>query len=675
MWALLRNKAKNLPLLFLCIFHAIYFVVFQILNRSYQTWDSAGHIGTSFLIADKMKGLLVNTSSITDIIKSSNYYPPFVQILGSFVALLFGYSSEKIIYISLVFFLLAIIYLFKLILLLSEDRDIALLSAFFFSFFPEVTSQARVFHLDLPLVSLTIMALYYVVLSQGLTKTRQAFIFFVLFGLAQLTKWYAFIYLIVPTSYLIIGTLKTADKSLRRLVLRNTLFGIVFFIIMVLPWYLVNFNDLIRFSSIFSQPELDDPQNLWSLQSFFYYPVRIMVYQLLFLPFLMTIVGFILYLRKDKKQGVVLLLSIFFPLLVFTFIRNKNLRYLLPMTPYFALFASYLLLRIKEKSRASFPIVVIVCSVYIVLSSFFLSFNQFKPQSSLLKSIGLVLAGPNYMDWFYNPTIYSYEPNVWPVKDVLTFIYKDASYPLDKGLGVTTLVDSKNFSLATFEMLRREMKYSNMYVPVPYFQFEPFKNYAEVAKYFEDNYVDYIVAPIDPGPEGLRNYQTLNQVLGYLSSLENTKFEAIKFFNSPDGNVVHVFKRKVLGGVQNESCIQSAGFYDGIESIKLEKNTTYLFYTGHFAIDKISRDYQEGVLYILQLENVEHQSVLDVYNLPHRGATLCKKNGLVSELISEIRRPLVEKGHCGSDCKKVVHVKWRVGDASFEAREYERKDF
>jgi 4-amino-4-deoxy-L-arabinose transferase-like glycosyltransferase len=194
----LNANVYNKILLGILVFHSAVFFVFQILDRSYQTWDSAGHIGMSYNIAERFKFLLSGDLSFVDFLRTSDYYPPFVQTIGAVVAMLFGYNSNLLLFVSLLFFLLAIVFLYIDIKLVTNSKRIAVFSAVVFSLFPEVYEQSRVFHLDLPLVSLLLIGFYFFLKSNCLHHTKYAIFFALFFSFAQLTKWYGFIYLAIP---------------------------------------------------------------------------------------------------------------------------------------------------------------------------------------------------------------------------------------------------------------------------------------------------------------------------------------------------------------------------------------------------------------------------------------------------------------------------------------------
>lgn len=670
----------NFVLIILLAFHIFIFTVFQILDQSNQTWDSAGHIGMSYNIAEQFKALFAGQINIVDFYKTSDYYPPFVQTLGAVSALMFGYNSELLLVLSLLFFIIAIIFVYIDVKILAQNSKIAFISAFIFSLFPQIFEQSRIFHLDLPLIALLLIAGYFYLKSVHFTKTIYSILFAVFFSLVQLTKWYGFIYLLIPLVMALIFNFAYVKQNIKKVVLNMSLMGLIVAVI-ALPWYIINYQKIAEYSSIFASAEIDDPTDLLSLNTLIYYPQRILSHQIFLLPFMLVLVSLIANaFKKQKKRFITILLSTLFPIIIFTLIGNKNLRYVLPLTPIFAYLIADLLFKEEYKDKLIVigqKLLASVLFVYMLFAFFFTSFNQIKPQSNSLNLIGTIFSWPYNDVWYYEPTLYSYGNEYWQVKEIWKYIQEDSNN-FEESFGVTPLLDKKNFSLATFELIRRENRFKKAFVPVPYFQFEPFKTNQEILDYYKKNDVRYVLVSDDPGPVGLRNYSVLKQMNTFMLSRKNIYYEKIKSFDMPDSSQVHVFKKlpdgKTLTYQINTVCKSDAGIDTGIETIKLVPNHTYVFFTGHYAFDKYIGNFEEGLLYIVQIENIPHQSNFDVYNLPHTGTGMCIYDDLDIDLSEAIKRPLIEPNNCGVDCQKVVHVKWRVGEDQITQEIYTRSE-
>jgi len=675
---ILSSKWNKL-LLFLIIFHILFFSIFHILNKNYQTWDSAGHIGLSYRMAQEMERFLsgIEGTSIKSILKVSNYYPPFVQTIGAFTSLIFGYKSTFLLIESLIFFILSIIYVYKITFLLTKDQKKSFITSVIYSLFPQVIDQSHYFHLDIPLTALVLMAVYYLVLSDNFKNLWKTILFFISFSFIQLTKWTGFIFLVVPVVVVLYRSLirkDTSSDSLSKVkIIRNIIIGSVTFLILVVPWYYVNWSELMAQVKIFSGGESDDPTNLW--QSIMYYPAASITHQIMILPFAFAFFSIFNQIKSRGKKGLILIFSMVIPWLLFVFISNKNLRYTLPLLPIVAYLVSDFLSFISSSTGMRVKWLAGFTIVYLLVASFFLSFFRIEKQNPALKVMGVFFTWPKEDAWFHTGTsFYAYKPYRYPVDDMLDFIQQNAGNN-GSALGVAVLIDSEEMSAATFELVRIENRYKNMYMPVPYFQFQGFGSEEEIEAFFTETNVKYVISSTYIGPEGLRNYQALKQCSDYLESSGNNLFDKIKTFDLPDGGKVFIYKIKdsISAAETLDGCKIGAGIDDGVETFKLTPNHTYVMFTGHFAIqDKVKKEYEPGVMYLVQVENTVHESMLDIYNLPKSGSSFCSIKGLDLDFSKEIKDTLTQENKCGEGimCKKVVHVKWRVGDPSVEVKEY-----
>lgn len=684
------SEKWNKYLFLLILFHIFFFVVFRVLNKSYQTWDSAGHIGLSYRMADEIKRFASSTegSSFSTIMKVSNYYPPFVQLIGSFISLLFGYESIFLLTETLIFFIISIIFTYKLAFLLTKNEKLSFLSATIYSLFPQIVDQSHYFHLDVPLTALILICVYYLLISDNFKKVWPTILFFIFFSFIQLTKWTGFVFLIVPVVLTLykafISKDAVSDRSDKIKIILNLLIGSLIFLILVIPWYYVNWNELIAQVKVFSGGESDDPTNLW--QSLVYYPSNAISHQIMFLPFILIVLSLIRFLKNNRKNFIIILLTILVPWLLFVLISNKNLRYTLPLTPLLAYLISDLLINVFENKKTKLKYFTSFTIIYLMVASLLLSFVRLEKESPILKPISIFFTGPRYSAWYYYGTsFYAYKSYRYPVDDVLSYIYEDAN-EREKGFGVAVLVDSEEMSAAMLEVVRMELGYKNMYMPVPYFQFDLFESIDRIEAFFYETGSKYVITSTNIGPGGLRNYLALNQVTEYLNDTDSMfeKINEFKVFKDDDkspfnlspSETISIYKIKPSFYREETSvdgCRFGAGIEDGIETIKLSKNHTYVFYTGHFAIqDKVWKAYEKGVMYVVQIENTIHESMLDVHNLPKSGSSFCSIGGLNLDFSKEIKDALTLEDQCGQGvkCHKVVHVKWSVGEPTVDITEY-----
>ncbi len=661
-----KYSRYEIALLFLLVGHFIAYVLFRILDNAYQTWDSAGHLAITFQLADKIYSFLSGGSvTIIDLLKHSNYYPPLVHFVFAAFSMVFGYNVQVLLFLMLCLFLVTLILLFKIVKMLGYDEKTAFWTVFFFSLLPQVADQARLFHLEIPLILALFGALYLLLKSNRFKSTKYTTLFFAVLGVIQLIKWYGFLFMVVPVLYVLY--LRFREKTLRQIVL-NLAVGAVVAVLIAAPWYLANFNDLLKFSSIFSTAEVDDPAVLLSIQNFFYYLKNISSHQIFVLPFFVSLLGLARLLRVDKKRGFLVALYVLFVLAVFTVIPNKNLRYVLPLTPIYAFLISYLFSIGFNPVKPAFWFV----SSYAALAFVFTSFNQVEPASLPAKIAGYIFEGSFYDGLYYTPQMYSYDNVYTPVGEVLDFIVEDARERGATPIGVTPLIDEERMSAATLEAVRLEKRYKTVYFPTPYFQFDLFDSDAAMLKFLNDANVSYVIVPDTPGPEGLRNYKALKQMGDFMKSKRNVWFETAKKFDGLPNNIA-VYKRiKKSLGVSSNSCEVMQNF-SGELAFPVAPGTSYVVFAGHFASKNTSRNFEEGTLNILEIGNGgDGEWEFTVGNMPVAGISVCYRNGVRLDLTQEINAAFENPTSCGvAACKRVVHT--RINNAAeVEEKAYAR---
>ncbi len=376
------------------------------LNNVPPTWDAALHTILSLRFLEYTRNHLTSFNLI-DFLKITDYYPPFVHWVGEVLALI-GQGDWKTIELSgTIFFAMAILFIFLLTRELFKDGRVAIFSAFFFSFFITIYQQSRDHMLDIPLTSLFLAGLYFLTKSDHLQKTKPTVAFFVFLALAFLTKWFALIYFSVPLLFVLIFTLRQ-----HQLPLKNILIGVGLFLLISAPWYLVNLQKFLEIAKVTSTPELADPQNLFSLQNLVFHLWLIIEFQTTLLGFLFFLFsGFLLVRHASSRQTVWLILTVIsFNYLFFTFIPNKNIRYLIPLMPFLAMvmgFGASLIPKI-----ASLILIIYFIFTYLVLSFGLPIFPKYKT------SVDLPLLGST--DLFYLHT--------YPVR----VLYQNTSFPYNQ---------------------------------------------------------------------------------------------------------------------------------------------------------------------------------------------------------------------------------------------------
>jgi len=546
MLCLIRKFFPNIYsfyLVLLLLFHLIFNFLWQKINIAPPTWDSAGHLVLSFIFSDKLVLLSKGLATISTVFHISTYYPPLVHLLGGVSVLIFGRSYEIPLFLISTGFYLSSIYVLYLILLCKFPGKfkLAFFTSLVFSFFPQVWEQSRSFHLDIPLVFFLLLSYLFLIKSNFFKSWEYSLLFFLSFSLVQLTKWYGFIYLIVPVflEYSVSSTLHSVF-NFKSGILPKILLGIFLVLMVAAPWYILNTSSILAMTSVASTPDAGDPTNLFSLANIFHYSKMTMSHQIGFLSFILGLISFPYLFVQNRKLSLSILLSILVPYFIFSFIRNKDLRYILPLTPYFALVISLLFDQLKLKMSYLYV-------SYLLFLYLFFSFNQFKVLSGVFTFPSFLMSGPYYSFWKNFPTYYSYSSQDWKGERILKDISQQASLEpsLIGDYKILELSDNRYYSIASFDMYKMQNKFYDMVLKVPYNVSGTLEE-ADLNEYLGD--VAFAIVPLNPGPDGLRNISVLRQLKDYFSR-SNGVFDMVGEYSLPDGNVLSLYRRANMASI------------------------------------------------------------------------------------------------------------------------------
>jgi 4-amino-4-deoxy-L-arabinose transferase-like glycosyltransferase len=648
-----KKIQKIIPLILIILFNTFFYFLFRTLDKANQTWDSAGHIALTIRITENLKKFSIGESTIYEIFTESNYYPPLFHFIVGFLNLIFGYNQEVQLFWIFLSFIISLVVFYLLLKEFGFSDKVSYLTIFIYSLFPLVADQYRTFHLESPLILFILTSFYYLKKSKNYLNFKYTVLFFIFLAGTQLIKWYGFLYLIVPSIYFLIEGLKNTKN--RKIVLKNILISLLIFLALCLPWYLLNFREIVLLSSLFSRGELDDLTLISQGEGIWYYLKASVAFGTYFVPTILGFVGLLALYLKNKKYSLLLLLQILIVYSFFTNIENKNLRYVFGLYTIWAFLIAYLIDILNKKWLE----ITVLC--YLILGFLISSFNQFKSYSSDSNIWSYVFAGPAY-DWYASdPKVYSYNSYKAPVEEIIDFIIRDAEIQNISDIGISPLVDTNNISVATLEMFIARKETKNLYLPAPYFQFTPFKSDYEILKFFRDKNASYVLVPENPGPDGIRNKKALVQSIDFMKNRSSEYFELIKKIDILD-NSIEIYRIKTPENqIKLNNCVLETNISD--KTYEISPLSSLLFFTGKFSISGVEKNYYNDNLYMLEATNYSLENKFFKFeNLPQEGYTVCQRLGTKLRVKKEIAKSLLQDTKsCGDKtCQTVTHYKFNI---------------
>jgi 4-amino-4-deoxy-L-arabinose transferase-like glycosyltransferase len=235
--------------------------VWILTNQRLPFDDTAGHTTLTFIYAHIWKGTF-DFPSLMELFKISQFYPPFLFIISSILPVIFGFNHAILQYWSQLLLGFSVVCLFFYTRILFNNNKIALFSSLLFLSIPHVWEQSRWFMLDIPLTGCILATLYALEQSKGFKHIQWFMIACAFASFAQLTKWYACVYLFIPAVWSIMryqGWVFHLKKHYLAVFLSMVISTLV-----ITPWYLFNWTTIATNTSLYLQADGEDPQSLFS---------------------------------------------------------------------------------------------------------------------------------------------------------------------------------------------------------------------------------------------------------------------------------------------------------------------------------------------------------------------------------------------------------------------------
>jgi hypothetical protein len=226
--------------------------------------------------------------------------------------------------------------LFLLILILSVygigslvySRKVGFLAVLVVSAFPFIFAHSRVAMLDFSLASLVTLGFFLLLKTDNFHSFFYSISAGIAFGLAQLTKETAIIFILPPLVYYSIRS--SAVLAGKKKAALNFFFTLAFFALTGGALYLKNPHVLRRY--LYAASRMRSEETPYYFQNFIDFTGTALL--LLLLPLCL------LYLLNIKKREKLFFFWLVIPFVLFQFSPNKHLRFILPLLPAFALVAS-----------------------------------------------------------------------------------------------------------------------------------------------------------------------------------------------------------------------------------------------------------------------------------------------------------------------------------------------
>ena len=312
---------KNEKYIFLILVSILTISVFFYQINAYKTnpgWDESWHLMITLSKYYEIKGI----NSIEQLKQSfpifaqeNSFYPPLYHILTLPVFFIFPPSYTSAMYVNLVFYLVLVISSYMIGKKLKNYKS-GLTLALLLSLTPVLNKLFARYMIDLALLSILSVAYLLLIYTKKFSNIKHTLLFGLVSGLGMLTKWTFFFYLLAPIYF-------NLPKEFNKNVIKNIALGLMLSLIIFLPWYLSNI-DVVIPELLFATKSQGDPSRN-SIEGWLFY------IKVIFKDYNYLLIFFGLSLFTKKKRHNNLLLNCMIIYLFFTYLDNKDYKYIVPM--------------------------------------------------------------------------------------------------------------------------------------------------------------------------------------------------------------------------------------------------------------------------------------------------------------------------------------------------------
>jgi len=489
-------------------------------------WDQAGHTREAIQFANYFSSF--GFLRIVDYFSISTFYPPLLHTIVGLLIVFFGHPVQTGEITVTLFFTVSILLVFIYALDLFKRPSIALVSAIVYSFMPIIVEHSRWMLIEIPVLTFVLASLICLNRSKIFSNNRYTQLFFIFAALALVTKWLAFVYLTFPVALVLFKWLKNHD----RVPLERLTKPVLIFLLIALPWYIINSKEFINGALTYYQGAGSVPSHVLSFQNFIYYIYLFINFQLSMFPAIIFIIGLIYFVLKFKSEQKLLVGgSILFIYLTFSLILNKDWRYTMPVVPFAAMIIGICLVKFRDKFKNVGSIAIFLVIFFLIGYHLILSFRPLDYHYQ--RAIQFPIVG--WIDYVNINDILVHAANNtnWPQKQILL------SIPSNKPASILCLIDQERFNFGNFSLQRDLLGLSQIEIGSP--PTTTFPNQQAIRTYLSTfSYV--AITNKDVVYVATRNIPVFMQLANYVRN-QNTEFTKINSYALPNGDILDLYQK------------------------------------------------------------------------------------------------------------------------------------
>jgi 4-amino-4-deoxy-L-arabinose transferase-like glycosyltransferase len=528
------SKIFKKPVFWLAVLILVHFVaniVWLSADKTPPAWDQAAHLRLTTLVGQKLIGDYQDTW--LSIIRTAYGYPPLIYFIGGLWSAVVGVGIFQITFLNTLLFGGLLIGVYLVAKEVIKDDWGALLATIVFSMLPVIYDLSRNFLLDMPMLMFVTWGIWSYLRSDGLKDRKYSISWAVLLLLASLTKLNGFIYFIPMVLWSVGKLIREKDEK----ILVNLVMAGVIWLVGVGWWWILNFQNIAAYMTGLAgagEP-LTDPMDLLNWQTWVHY-IRLFFWNQL-TPLAATIAMFLMIywnksgVKKETKYFLWFFLVVNY--MVFTVIKNKDFRFIMPLLPVVAIMIASGLQWWQQKNRLLYTGLLVTLLGY--LGWFYVNNSFDWPIKKEFKvSVNSFAMGAGDIINVSDYPVKSPKTDIWPQKEILkTLVLESKENGKQKLL---TLVDIEQLNDNNLKLYRDLMVGGGDKV-------------LEIHSVFDDSFADWnsfnfvLVGErdLEPAPFYATNLMALKNARNFVWDNQG-KFQVVGEYTIPNGKKIYLMR-------------------------------------------------------------------------------------------------------------------------------------
>ncbi len=433
-------------------------------HRSPPHWDDSWYLTNSLLMFDALAegGLLGYARKFLSILGTK---PPLLTVLPTPLYLMLGRHFRYAYLVNIFFMPVLFLALYRIAKGIWNGRT-GLMAIYILGTMPLLYGLSRWYLVEYALSGLACVALSLLINSQDFRNTRTAFWFGMTCGFGLLLKISFPLYVIFPFFFVLTKFLLRSEARpgsvgpVESLKLRPLLAFALPAVLLPLPWYVSNGRRAIEHglrSGFSEQASFYGTGDVFSLRAIETYLMRLVntgpscyyVFLAAFLVGILAVTGKTgAFIKLLSRKALVIFSLWTLPFFIFLFGRNKDVRFVAPLLPAFALMLAFTLdfaLNWLGRWRHALMCVILAFPLVGLLQA---SFGILGNRRATLGSFQLMAPDLGYAE--------VYDKHVWPHQEILEILTKSARFKVREKMGVMVGNDAEAFNVNNFELAAAE---------------------------------------------------------------------------------------------------------------------------------------------------------------------------------------------------------------------------